>query len=49
MFLFKLPNGKCIRIGGCELWKIDNNSRIAESKGHFDAVEYQRQLKHGVS
>ncbi|HXQ01462.1 MAG TPA: hypothetical protein VN801_00725, partial [Candidatus Udaeobacter sp.] len=25
-----------------------NNGRIAQSIGHFDAVEYERQLKHGV-
>jgi hypothetical protein len=28
--------------------KIDNDGLIAESKGHFDAAEYERQLKHGV-
>ena len=41
--------GNTVRISGYELWKIDNNGLIAESKGHFDAVEYQRQLKHGVN
>lgn len=41
--------GNRVRISGYELWKIDNNGLIAESKGHFDAVEYQRQLKHGVN
>ena len=25
-----------------------NNGLIAESKGHFDSAEYERQLKHGV-
>ena len=40
--------GKRVRISGYELWKIDNDGRIAESKGHFDAAEYERQLKHGV-
>jgi hypothetical protein len=25
-----------------------NGGLIAESKGHFDSAEYQRQLKHGV-
>src|ERR1700731_4190042 len=29
--------GKCVRISGYELWKIDNDGLIAESKGHFDA------------
>jgi predicted ester cyclase len=40
--------GKRVRIGGYELWKIDNDGLIAESKGHFDSAEYERQLKHGV-
>jgi uncharacterized protein (TIGR02246 family) len=37
--------GKKVRISGYELWKIDNNGLIGESKGHFDAAEYERQLK----
>jgi uncharacterized protein (TIGR02246 family) len=37
--------GKRVRISGYELWKIDNKGVIAESKGHFDAAEYERQLK----
>ena len=40
--------GKRVRISGYELWTIDNNGFIAESKGHFDGAEYERQLKHGV-
>jgi len=36
--------GKCVRISGYELWKIDNDGLIAESKGNFDAAEYERQL-----
>ena len=40
--------GKRLRISGYELWKIDDNGLIAESKGHFDTAEYERQLKHGV-
>jgi predicted ester cyclase len=40
--------GKRVRISGYELWKIDNDGLIAESKGHFDGAEYERQLKHGV-
>jgi hypothetical protein len=35
-------------ISGYELWKMGNDGLIAESKGHFDAVDYDRQLKHGV-
>jgi predicted ester cyclase len=40
--------GKRLRISGYELWKINNDGLIAESKGHFDSVEYERQLKLGV-
>ena len=36
--------GKRVRISGYELWKIDNHGLIAESKGHFDSAEYERQL-----
>ena len=37
--------GKRVRISGYELWKIDNDGLIGESKGHFDAADYERQLK----
>jgi predicted ester cyclase len=37
--------GKRVRISGYELWEIDNDGLIAESKGHFDAAEYERQLR----
>ena len=37
--------GNRVRISGYELWKIDNEGLIAESKGHFDAADYNRQLK----
>jgi predicted ester cyclase len=37
--------GKRVRISGCELWKIDNDGLIGESKGHFDVAEYERQLR----
>ena len=37
--------GNKVRISGYELWKIDNNGLIAESKGHFDAADYERQIK----
>jgi steroid delta-isomerase-like uncharacterized protein len=39
--------GKRVRISGYEQWKIDKDGLIAESKGHFDAAEYERQLKDG--
>ena len=37
--------GNRVRISGYELWKIGNNGLIAESKGHFDAADYERQIK----
>jgi predicted ester cyclase len=40
--------GQRVRISGCELWTIDQDGLIAESKGHFDGAEYQRQLQHGA-
>ena len=38
------PGGtaKRIRMSGYELWRIDNDGLISESKGHFDAAEYER-------
>jgi hypothetical protein len=44
------PGGKGERVGisGYELWKIDNDGLIAQSEGHFDTAEYERQLKYGV-
>src|SRR5213080_1025078 len=40
--------GKKVRISGYELWKIDNDGLIGESKGHFDAADYERQIKEGI-
>ena len=40
--------GKRLRISGYELWKLDPDGLIAESKGHFDGAEYERQLRLGV-
>jgi SnoaL-like polyketide cyclase len=40
--------GKSVRIGGYEEWTIGAGGLIAESKGHFDEVEYQRQVKSGA-
>ncbi len=36
--------GKFVRISGFEQWQFGPDGLIAESKGHFDAAEYQRQL-----
>jgi hypothetical protein len=37
--------GNRVRISGYELWQIDSYGLIAESQGHFDAADYERQLK----
>jgi predicted ester cyclase len=39
--------GRRVRISGYEEWRISADGLIAESLGHFDAEEYQRQLAHG--
>lgn len=40
--------GKSVRIRGYEEWTFDEDGLIAESKGHFDKAEYQRQLEYGL-
>lgn len=37
-------NGRHVRISGHEEWIMGWDGLIAESQGHFDAEEYQRQL-----
>jgi steroid delta-isomerase-like uncharacterized protein len=41
--------GKTVRISGYEEWRIGADGLIAESRGHFDEAEYQRQLTTGVA
>jgi hypothetical protein len=41
--------GQRVRISGFEVWKIGDDGLIAESQGHFDSAEYQRQLERGVT
>jgi steroid delta-isomerase-like uncharacterized protein len=36
--------GNSVRISGYEEWRIGSDGLIAESKGHFDEADYQRQL-----
>jgi len=36
--------GKVVRLSGYEEWTFGANGLIAESKGHFDEAEYNRQL-----
>ena len=40
--------GKRVRISGYEEWRFGADHHIAESKGHFDEADYQRQLKAGA-
>lgn len=40
--------GKKVRISGQEQWRIGSDGLIAESQGHFDAADYQRQLTEGT-
>ena len=40
--------GNHVRISGYEIWRINNAGLIAESSGHFEAADYERQLKHGL-
>ena len=36
--------GRAVRISGFEEWQIGSDGLIAESRGHFDADDYRRQL-----
>ena len=36
--------GRAVRISGYEEWTLDADGLIAESKGHYDEAEYQRQM-----
>jgi steroid delta-isomerase-like uncharacterized protein len=40
--------GKSVRMKGYEEWTIGADGLIAESKGHYDEAEYQRQLQSGA-
>ena len=40
--------GNRVRVTGFEEWTIADDVLIAESQGHFDQAEYERQLEHGV-
>ena len=42
-------SGQRVRISGFEEWRIGEDGLIAESRGHFDAEEYQRQLEQGTA
>lgn len=40
--------GKAVRMTGYEEWTFAPNGLIAQSLGHYDKAEYQRQLREGV-
>lgn len=40
--------GNAVNFSGFEEWTIGEDGLITRSLGHFDAVEYQRQLLHGA-
>ena len=44
------PNGtgNKVNISGFELWQLDGNGLIQESKGNFDEVDYVMQLNEGL-
>jgi hypothetical protein len=41
-------NGRAVRISGYEEWTLTADGRIAESMGHYDAAEYERQMSGDV-
>jgi predicted ester cyclase len=41
-------SGRQVRISGFEDWTMGSGGLIAESQGHFDANDYQRQIEHGT-
>jgi len=40
--------GRRVRLSGFKEWKFDEERLIAESQGHFNRADYQRQLERGV-
>ena len=40
--------GASVRISGYEEWTIGADGLIAESRGHYDEAEYERQVKSGA-
>ena len=38
-------NGNKIKISGYEEWRFDKDGLVLESRGHFDAEDYERQLE----
>ena len=44
------PEGKGhkVRVSVWEAWTLSDNMKVIESKGFFDAAEYERQLEEGI-
>lgn len=40
--------GQSVRVPGFEEWTIASDGLIAESRGHYDQTEYDRQLQDGI-
>jgi len=40
--------GNRVRISGFEEWTFGDDGLVAESHGHYDQAEYDRQLEHGA-
>jgi len=40
--------GNRVRISGYEEWTLDDDGLIADSQGHYDQAEDDRQIEHGV-
>ncbi len=40
--------GAAVRISGFEEWKVGEDGLIAESLGHYDQAEYDRQIERGA-
>ncbi len=41
-------SGNRVRISGFERWTFGDDGLVAESRGHYDQAEYDRQLARGV-
>ncbi|HTQ57864.1 MAG TPA: nuclear transport factor 2 family protein [Bryobacteraceae bacterium] len=45
VYRWSLTGGQRVRIHGFEVWTIGADGLIAESHGHFDAADYERQVQ----
>ena len=43
-----VETGKQVRVGGWEEWRLSEQVLVAESRGRFDAAEYDRQVAEGI-